>query len=55
MMNAEVAVIVLGLFLVGATIWVPSLSKRTKVFLLLLAMAAGTLVVLHQMHQLTGL
>jgi hypothetical protein len=54
MMNAEVAIIVLGLILVGATVWVPSLSGRTKVLLLLLAMAAAILVVLHQMHQLTG-
>ena len=54
MMNAEVAVIVLGVILVGATIWVPSLSERTKVLLLLLAMAAGTLVVLHKIRQLMG-
>ena len=53
MMNAEIAVIVLGLTLVGATVWIPSLSRRTKVLLLLLAMAAAILVVLHQMHQLT--
>ena len=53
-MHAEVAVIVLGLTLVGATFWVPSLSESTKVLFLLLAMAAGILVVLHQMHKLAG-
>jgi hypothetical protein len=47
--RAEIVVIVLGLTLVGVTVWVPSLSDRTKTLLLLLAIAAGTLVMLHRL------
>jgi hypothetical protein len=49
MTKAEVAVIVLGLTLIGATIWIPSLSDRTRALLLLLVMAAGILLILHQL------
>jgi hypothetical protein len=49
MTKAEVAVIILGLTLIGAAIWVPSLSDRTRALLLLIVMAAGILLMLHQL------
>ena len=49
MTKAEVAVIILGLTLIGAAIWIPSLSDRTRALLLLLVMAAGILLMLHQL------
>ena len=49
MIKAEVIVIVLSLTLVGATVCLPSLSDRTKALLILLAMTAGILVLLHEM------
>jgi hypothetical protein len=49
MIKAEVVVLVLGLTLVGAIVWVPSLSGRTRTLLLLLVIAAGTLVMLHRL------
>jgi hypothetical protein len=49
MTKAEVAVIVLGLALIGAAIWIPSLSDRTRALLLLLVIAAGILLMLHQL------
>ena len=47
--RAEITILVLGLILIGATAWVPFLSGRTKVLLLLLVIAAGILVVLHRL------
>jgi hypothetical protein len=49
MTKAEVVILVLGLTLVGATVWVPALSDKTKVLLLLLVIAAGILVMLHRL------
>ena len=49
MIKAEVAVIILGLTLIGAAIWIPSLSDRIRALLLLLVMAAGILLILHQL------
>lgn len=49
MTKAEVAVIVLGIALIGATVWIPSLSDRTRALLLLLVIAAGILLMLHQL------
>ena len=49
MIEAEVVVLVLGLTLVGAAVWVPSLSDRTRTLLLLLVLAAGTLVMLRRL------
>jgi hypothetical protein len=48
MTKAEVAVIILGLTLTGAAIWIPSLPDRTRALLLLLVMAAGILLILHR-------
>ena len=44
--RAEITILVLGLILIGATAWVPFLSGRTKVLLLLLVIAAGGIVTL---------
>ena len=49
MIKAEVVILVLGLTLVGATVWVPTLSDKTKVLLLLLVIFAGILVMLHRL------
>ena len=49
MTTAEVAVIVFGLTLIGATVWIPSLSDRTRALLLLMVLAAGILLMLHQL------
>ena len=45
MIKAEVAVIILGLTLIGAAIWIPSLSDRTRALLLLMVVAAGVLLI----------
>ena len=49
MIAAELVILVLGLTLVGAAVWVPSLSDTTRTLLLLLVLAAGTLVVLRRL------
>ena len=49
MIRAEFVILVLGVILIGATIWIPSLSDRTKALLLLLVIAAGVLLMLHRL------